>query len=131
VATYIKKELQSHDLIKDPVVTVEYMNLSIAVNFSQNGKVNVPFGIYRITGHTTIRTGRALHADLWRNNYIKKELQSHDLIKDPVVTVEYMNLSIAVMGEVNNPAGRALHADLWRNNRQVKQVGQAQILAVD
>ena len=44
---------------------------------------NVPFGIYRITGHTTIRTGRALHADL------------------------------------------------LRNNRQVKQVGQAQILAVD
>lgn len=35
--------------------------------------------------------------------YVKKELQSHDLIKDPVVTVEYMNLSIAVMGEVNNP----------------------------
>ena len=34
--------------------------------------------------------------------YIKKELQSHDLIKDPVVTVEYMNLSVAVMGEVNN-----------------------------
>lgn len=35
--------------------------------------------------------------------YIKKELQSHDLIKDPVVTVEFMNLSIDVMGEVNNP----------------------------
>ena len=26
VAAYIKKELQSHDLIKDPVVTVEFMN---------------------------------------------------------------------------------------------------------
>lgn len=35
--------------------------------------------------------------------HIKSELQSHDLIKDPVVTVEYMNLSIAVMGEVKNP----------------------------
>ncbi len=35
--------------------------------------------------------------------YIKKELQSHDLIKDPVVTVEFMNLSIDVMGEVNRP----------------------------
>ncbi len=34
---------------------------------------------------------------------IKSELQSHDLIKDPVVTVEYMNLGIAVMGEVNRP----------------------------
>lgn len=35
--------------------------------------------------------------------YIKKELQSHDLIKDPVVTVEFMNLSVDVMGEVNRP----------------------------
>lgn len=35
--------------------------------------------------------------------YIKKELQSHDLVKDPVVTVEFMNFSINVMGEVNNP----------------------------
>lgn len=35
--------------------------------------------------------------------YIKKELQSHNLIKDPVVTVEFMNLSVNVMGEVNRP----------------------------
>lgn len=35
--------------------------------------------------------------------HIKKELQSHNLIKDPVVTVEFMNLSVNVMGEVNRP----------------------------
>jgi len=35
--------------------------------------------------------------------YIKKELVNRDLIKDPVVTVEFMNLSISVMGEVNKP----------------------------
>ena len=35
--------------------------------------------------------------------HVKKELQSHDLIKDPVVTVEFMNLSVNVMGEVNKP----------------------------
>lgn len=35
--------------------------------------------------------------------YIKKELQSHDLIKDPVVTVEFMNLTVSVMGEVSRP----------------------------
>ncbi len=49
----------------------------------------------------------ALHVqDMTREEvatYIKKELQSHDLIKDPVVTVEFMNLSVNVMGEVNNP----------------------------
>ncbi len=35
--------------------------------------------------------------------YIKKELVAQDLVKDPVVTVEFMNLAIAILGEVNNP----------------------------
>ena len=35
--------------------------------------------------------------------HIKQELKSHDLIKDPVVTVEFMNLSVSIMGEVNKP----------------------------
>lgn len=35
--------------------------------------------------------------------HIKEELQSHDLVKDPVVTVEFMNLTVSVMGEVNKP----------------------------
>lgn len=35
--------------------------------------------------------------------FIKSELIKRDLIKEPVVTVEFMNLSISVMGEVNNP----------------------------
>lgn len=36
-------------------------------------------------------------------SYIKGELVSNNLVKDPVVTVEYMNLCISVMGEVNDP----------------------------
>lgn len=36
-------------------------------------------------------------------DYIKNELINNNLVKDPVVTVEYMNLCISVMGEVNNP----------------------------
>jgi polysaccharide export outer membrane protein len=43
--------------------------------------------------------------------YIKKELQSHDLIKDPVIIVEYMNLSISVMGEVNRPGRYNIEKD--------------------
>lgn len=34
---------------------------------------------------------------------IKEKLQSGELVKDPVVTVEYLNLNISVMGEVNKP----------------------------
>lgn len=35
--------------------------------------------------------------------YIKQELITKDLLKDPVITVEYMNLRISVLGEVNEP----------------------------
>lgn len=34
---------------------------------------------------------------------IKEELQSRDLVKEPVVTVEYMNFKVAVLGEVLRP----------------------------
>lgn len=35
--------------------------------------------------------------------YIKNELITRDLVKDPVVTVEFMNLQVSVMGEVKVP----------------------------
>ena len=35
--------------------------------------------------------------------YIKSELMRENLVKDPVVTVEYLNLCVSVLGEVNNP----------------------------
>ena len=37
------------------------------------------------------------------SQYIKQELVSKNLVKDPVVTVEFMNLCISVLGEVNKP----------------------------
>jgi polysaccharide export outer membrane protein len=36
-------------------------------------------------------------------SFIKRELTSNDLVKDPVVTVEFMNLTVAVLGEVTHP----------------------------
>ncbi|WP_370795058.1 polysaccharide biosynthesis/export family protein [Bacteroides stercorirosoris] len=36
-------------------------------------------------------------------SYIKKELIDRNLVKDPVVTVEFMNLTVAVLGEVAKP----------------------------
>ena len=59
-----------------------------------NGDIDFPvLGRIRIAGMT--REQVAAH--------IKGELQSHDLVKDPVVTVEFMNLTVSVMGEVNKP----------------------------
>lgn len=36
-------------------------------------------------------------------SHIKEELTTRNLVKDPVVTVEFMNLTISVLGEVANP----------------------------
>lgn len=42
---------------------------------------------------------------------IKNELMTKNLVKDPVVTVEFMNLCVSVLGEVNNPGRFAIDRD--------------------
>jgi polysaccharide export outer membrane protein len=43
--------------------------------------------------------------------FIKEELISRDLVKDPVVTVEFLNLSVSVLGEVNKPGSYRIDKD--------------------
>ena len=43
--------------------------------------------------------------------YIKNELIKDNLVKDPVVTVEFTNLCISVLGEVNNPGRFSIDRD--------------------
>lgn len=45
-------------------------------------------------------------------SYIRNRLIARELVKDPIVTVEYVNLSVKVLGEVNRP-GRI---DILRDN---------------
>lgn len=40
--------------------------------------------------------------------YVRRELISRDLAKNPIVTVEYLNLSVSVMGEVASPGRYAI-----------------------
>jgi polysaccharide export outer membrane protein len=42
---------------------------------------------------------------------IKSELQRRDLVKDPVVTVDYMNLYVSIMGDVSRPGRYAIARD--------------------
>ena len=42
---------------------------------------------------------------------IKNELQAQDLVRDPVITVDYMNLFFSVMGEINKPGRYAITRD--------------------
>ena len=43
--------------------------------------------------------------------YLKNELMTKNLVKDPIVTVEYMNLCISVLGEVNTPGRISIDRD--------------------
>lgn len=43
--------------------------------------------------------------------FIKEELLTKNLVKDPVVTVEYMNLCISVLGEVASPGRYSIDRD--------------------
>ena len=44
-------------------------------------------------------------------DYIKQRLIDENLVKDPVVTVEFANLCISVLGEVNNPGRFSIDRD--------------------
>ena len=60
-------------------------------------------------------------------SYIKQELQSRDLIKDPVVTVEFMNLGVDVLGEVKNPGRYNINKDHYTILDALSQAGDLTI----
>lgn len=43
--------------------------------------------------------------------YLTRQIKEQELIKDPVVTVEFMNLCVSVMGEVNKPGRVSIDRD--------------------
>ncbi len=43
--------------------------------------------------------------------FIKGELMGRDLVKDPIVTVEFLNVGISIMGEVNSPGRYDMNRD--------------------
>lgn len=43
--------------------------------------------------------------------YIKGELMGRNLVKDPIVTVEFLNTGVAVLGEVNSPGRYIINND--------------------
>ena len=66
------------------------------------GDINFPvLGKIRVEGMT-----REQIAD-----YLAKQLKEQELIKDPVVTVEFMNLGVSVLGEVNKPGRISINRD--------------------
>lgn len=67
-----------------------------------SGKIDMPvLGLINVEGLT--RTELA--------NLIKYRLLSSNLVRDPIVTVEYQNMTISVLGEVNSPGRLTIDRD--------------------
>ncbi len=68
----------------------------------ENGEINMPvLGKLKVAGMTR-----------WEvQEKIKSELKSRDLLKDMVVTVEFRNFKISVLGEVKTPGSYSVSGD--------------------
>ena len=103
---------------RDPLLT-NLFNLPIVTSSIGDSSSSVARGM---AGYTIDRFGEIdfpvlgkLHvAGMSRSeiaSYIKESLVSNNLIKDPVVTVEFENLTISVLGEVNKPGRISIDRD--------------------
>ena len=69
-------------------------NQMIAYTVDEQGTIDFPvLGKIRVAGMTRQEV----------STYIKDRLIARELVTDPIVTVEYVNLSVNVLGEVNSP----------------------------
>lgn len=96
---------------KDPLL-MELFNLpTVSRQIGSNSSGSSSQGV---SGYTVDKSGNidfpvlgAVHvAGMTREeiaSYIKEELVEKNLVKDPIVTVEFQNLTVSVLGEVSNP----------------------------
>lgn len=67
-----------------------------------NGYINFPvLGQVKVEGMTREQIAA----------YLTDQIREKELIKDPVVTVEFMNLGVSVLGEVNKPGRISINRD--------------------
>lgn len=107
---------------KDPILS-DLFNLPIISHRVGTGDVSTSLGSTQYVSYYTVSPdgdidfpvlGKLHVAGLQRHelaNYIKEKLISQDLVKDPVVTVEYVNMAVSVMGEVNHPGRYDINRD--------------------
>ncbi len=101
------KDPKLADLFNLPIYSHRVGYTSEYVNGNNN--TNNQISAYTVDSDGTIDfpvLGRIRIAGLSREevaDYVKSELVTKNLINDPVVTVEFMNLCVSVLGEVNKP----------------------------
>ena len=81
---------------------VAYNNGISGFTVSANGTIDYPIlGEIKVAGMTRSELAA----------FIKGEIMGRGLIKDPVVTVEFLNVGFSVLGEVNSPGRYDLNVD--------------------
>ena len=104
------KDPQLADLFNLPIVSYrnsQSMSLSSgqqisAYTIDQNGEIDFPvLGKIKVAGFSRNEVA----------DRIKNELISSNLVKDPVVTIEYANLGFSVLGEVGRPGRYSFDRD--------------------
>lgn len=107
------KDAELSNLFNLPVVS---QRIGMSVGSSLN------YGNQQISGYTVNEAGEIDFPVVGKINvegltrtqiaaHIKQTLIDEDLVKDPVVTVEFMNLGYSVLGEVNKPGRFAMERD--------------------
>lgn len=83
-----------------------------------NGNIDFPvLGTIHVAGMTREQVAA----------YIKKELISREQVKDPIVTVEFVNLTISVLGEVKSPGRYSIEKDQLTIVEALAQAGDLTI----
>lgn len=106
---------------KDPMLS-DLFNLPIVSHRVGTGTNSSVSASQQISSYTVDQEGNvdfpvlgAIHVEGMSReqiaSHIKKELIDRQLVNDPVVTVEFMNLSVSVIGEVSRPGRYAIDRD--------------------
>lgn len=114
------RDPQLSALFNLPYVSRSIGALSSSTGGSSDG--NLSGGNQGISGYTVDQEGnidfpvlgKVYVAGMKREElaaYLKNELITKNLVKDPIVTVEFMNLCVSVLGEVNSPGRYAIDRD--------------------
>lgn len=88
--------------------------VTVAYTVDEQGDINFPvLGKISVKGKT-----RGEVAD-----YIAKRLVARELVSDPIVTVEYVNMSVDVLGEVNKPGRKTITKDCYTIINAISDAG--------
>lgn len=122
---------------RDPLLTnlfnLPYVTRYLGYNNNGVGNSQGMLG-YTVDGNGDIEfpvLGRLHVAGMKRSElaeFIRKRLVDEELVADPVVTVDYLNLSVSVLGEVNRPGRIAIDKDQLTVLDAISQAGDLTIL---